>query len=263
MGPLGVVEVDPLADDPFGREAVGQLVQVDRLVFQRPPQPLDEDVVHAAAATVHGDAHAGVFEDAGEVEAGELAALVRVGDFWVSVVGQRRIQSVNTEPGVHGVRQPPRQDMARRPVHDGDQVQEATLNRDVGDIGAPDLIGSIDLNPLEQIRVNPMRRVRRAGSRRLIDGFQAHETHQAPHTMTADANAVPPQLADHLAAAIERILQEQLIDAAHQGQVLRALPLGRVVERRPADRQNLALPAQAQSGMIAPHHGLAFPRLIA
>ena len=175
MGPLGVVEVDPLADDPFGREAVGQLVQVDRLVFQRPPQPLDEDVVHAAAATVHGDAHAGVFEDAGEVEAGELAALVRVGDFWVSVVGQRRIQSVNTEPGVHGVRQPPRQDMARRPVHDGDQGQEATLNRDVGDIGAPDLIGSIDLNPLEQIRVNPMRRVRRAGSRRLIDGFQAHE----------------------------------------------------------------------------------------
>ena len=77
MGPLGVVEVDPLADDPFGREAVGQLVQVDRLVFQRPPQPLDEDVVHAAAATVHGDAHAGVFEDAGEVEAG--IALVRVG----------------------------------------------------------------------------------------------------------------------------------------------------------------------------------------
>ena len=27
------------------------------------------------------------------------------------------------------------------------------------------------------------RRVRRAGSRRLIDGFQAHGTHQAPHTM--------------------------------------------------------------------------------
>ena len=35
-------------------------------------------------------------------------ALVRVGDFWAFRVGQRRIQSVNTEPGVHGVRQPPR-----------------------------------------------------------------------------------------------------------------------------------------------------------
>ena len=31
MGPLGVVEVDPLADDPFGPEAVGELVQVERL----------------------------------------------------------------------------------------------------------------------------------------------------------------------------------------------------------------------------------------
>ena len=28
MGPLGVVEVDPLADDPFGLEAIRQLVQV-------------------------------------------------------------------------------------------------------------------------------------------------------------------------------------------------------------------------------------------
>ncbi len=38
----GVVEVDPLADDPFGREAVGQVVQIDRLVFERPPEALDD-----------------------------------------------------------------------------------------------------------------------------------------------------------------------------------------------------------------------------
>ncbi len=42
MGPLGVIEVDPLVDDPFGREAVGQFVEIDRLIFQRPPQPLDD-----------------------------------------------------------------------------------------------------------------------------------------------------------------------------------------------------------------------------
>ena len=29
MGPFGVVEADPLADDPFGLETVCQLVQVD------------------------------------------------------------------------------------------------------------------------------------------------------------------------------------------------------------------------------------------
>ena len=42
MGPLGVVEVHPVPDDPFGPEAIGQFVQVDRLVFERPPEPLDE-----------------------------------------------------------------------------------------------------------------------------------------------------------------------------------------------------------------------------
>ena len=42
VGPLGVVEADPVADDPLGLEAVGQFVQVDRLVFERPPEPLDE-----------------------------------------------------------------------------------------------------------------------------------------------------------------------------------------------------------------------------
>jgi hypothetical protein len=31
MGPPGIVEVDPRADDPFGLEAIRQLVEIDRL----------------------------------------------------------------------------------------------------------------------------------------------------------------------------------------------------------------------------------------
>jgi hypothetical protein len=41
MGPLGIIEVDPLADNPFGFEAVRQFVQVDSLVFERTPQSFD------------------------------------------------------------------------------------------------------------------------------------------------------------------------------------------------------------------------------
>ena len=93
--------------------------------------------------------------------------------------------------------------MARRPVHDRDQVQEAALNRDVGDIGAPDLIGPVDRHPLEQIGINPVRGMRRTGSRRLVDGLQAHQSHQPANPMTADANAFAPQLADHLTAAVK------------------------------------------------------------
>jgi hypothetical protein len=39
MRPLGVVEGDPLGDDALGHEAIGQFVQIDSLVFWRPPQP--------------------------------------------------------------------------------------------------------------------------------------------------------------------------------------------------------------------------------
>ena len=86
----GVLEVDPLADDPFGLEAVGLLVQVDRLALERPPEALDENVVHASAPAVHGDGHIRVLERAGEVAAGELAALVGVEDLRPAVSGWRR-----------------------------------------------------------------------------------------------------------------------------------------------------------------------------
>jgi len=42
-------------------------VQVDSLVLERPPQALDEDVVHAPAPPIHGDRDLRVFENAGEV----------------------------------------------------------------------------------------------------------------------------------------------------------------------------------------------------
>ena len=87
MRVLGVVEADPLGDDPFGPEAVRQLVQIDSLVFERTPQPLDKNIVHAAAPPIHGDRDLGVLERAGEVKAGELAALGGVKDLRFAVFG--------------------------------------------------------------------------------------------------------------------------------------------------------------------------------
>ena len=72
-----------------------------------------------------------------------------------------------------------------------DQVQEAALDRDVGDVGAPDLIGPLDRHPFEQIGINPVRGMGIAGSRGLIDRLQAHEAHQAANPVTADADAFP------------------------------------------------------------------------
>ena len=91
MGPLGIVEVDPLADDPVRLEAVGQLVQIDRLVFERPPQTFDEDVVHVPAPSVHRYRDLRVLENTGELEAGELAALIRIENLRLAESGQRLV----------------------------------------------------------------------------------------------------------------------------------------------------------------------------
>jgi hypothetical protein len=58
------------------RAAVGIALGVRRPVFQRPPQALDGDVAHPAAATVYGDRDAGLGEGAGEGGRGELRAMV-------------------------------------------------------------------------------------------------------------------------------------------------------------------------------------------
>ena len=69
--------------------------------------------------------------------------------------------------------------------------EEAALDRDVGDVGAPDPIRTLNRQPLEQVGINPVLGMRHAGLRRPIDGLQSHQPHQTPHPMTADAHALP------------------------------------------------------------------------
>src|ERR1700761_8578187 len=42
------------------------------------------------------------------------------------------------------VRKPPGQHCPARPVDDGDQIQKALADRDVGDVGRPDLVRTVD-----------------------------------------------------------------------------------------------------------------------
>ena len=105
--------------------------------------------------------------------------------------------------------------MARRPIHDRHQIQKAALHRDVGDVGAPDLIGPVDRQPLEKIGINPVSGMGVASSWRLVNRLQAHQTHQASHSMTTNTHAVAPQLADHLTRYVKRIFKKQLVDTTH------------------------------------------------
>src|SRR5262252_7531887 len=76
MRALEIVKLDPSGDSGFGLVAIRITLEIDVLVFERAPQPLDEHVVHPAPATVHGD------PDAGGGQLAVKAALVN----WLSVL---------------------------------------------------------------------------------------------------------------------------------------------------------------------------------
>ena len=102
-------------------------------MLERPPEPLDEDVVVQPVAAVHREAHAGSEHMAGEPLAGELGALVGVEDLRCPPV-QRVVECLNAERDFHRVREPPREQVSRGPVHHGHEVEKALCQRDMGDV---------------------------------------------------------------------------------------------------------------------------------
>jgi hypothetical protein len=74
--------------------------QVDAFVFQRAPQPFDEDVVFEAPFAVHADPDVPGLEDGSERFAGELAALVGVEHFWRAELENSLFQGLDAEPRV-------------------------------------------------------------------------------------------------------------------------------------------------------------------
>ena len=76
-------------------------VEVDLLVFEAAPQPLDEDVVHVAALAIPGDGDRMALQGVGEIVAGELAALVGIEDLRPAQAfdpdARRRLQALSLE----------------------------------------------------------------------------------------------------------------------------------------------------------------------
>ena len=92
VGPVSVVEGHPPADAGPGLGAGGELGQVDALVLERSPQPLDKHIVHPSALAVHRDTNARRLEHVGEIDAGKLAALVAIEDLRSAIAHERLVQ---------------------------------------------------------------------------------------------------------------------------------------------------------------------------
>lgn len=130
-GVVEVVDVSAERSPRFRHAGVGP--KIDLLVFDRPPEPLDEHVVAPCALAVHADGDLVLLQQIGEGHTGELAALIRVEDLGLAVFGQSLLDSLDAECRVHGDREPPGQNLAAEPVDHGCEIDEAARHGDVRD----------------------------------------------------------------------------------------------------------------------------------
>src|SRR3954462_7678056 len=140
------------------------------------------------------------------------------------------------------------------PVHDGDQVDEALGQRNVGNVAAPDLVSAVDRQAAQQVRVLGVLGRRLAGIGALVDRYQTHQPHQALHPLAVHRVPLRGQACRHAARAVEGPRQVLAVDQLHQPEIVRADRSRAAVDRGPADLQQVALPADGQSGMRAVDH---------
>ena len=81
----------------------------------------------------------------------------------------RLVQGFEAKVGLQCVGDAPGQNLSREPVHNGHQIEVAFAHRNVGDVGAPDLIWAGDPQPAKQIGVGLVSLRGLAGVGFLID----------------------------------------------------------------------------------------------
>jgi len=216
-----VVEVKVSSDAGFGRADILVGMQVNLFVFDRAPQPFHEHVVAPTTAAVHTDRDLVFVEQTSEGIAGELRALVSVEDFRFAKAGDRLFDRFDTEVGGQRVRNPPREYPPRGPVHNRREVDEAALHRQIGDIHGPDLVRSLDGEVAQQVRIDPVGRMPLAGIGFAVQRGNAHLRHQRADVQSAGVG-MPFAREDlaQLSRAEKRVFQVQLVDGAHQRQIV-------------------------------------------
>jgi hypothetical protein len=209
---LVVVEGDPAPDASLGLRSCFPSVQINAFILQRPPEALDEDVVQASALAIHRDPGADALQSVCPGEGRELRPLIGVHDLGRAELVDRLVQRLDAEVGLKRVRYPPSPHLAGVPVHDGDQIEEAFAHRQVGDVGAPDLVGPLDPQTAQQIGVGLVLLRGPAGVGLLVDRHQPHEAHQSSDPFPVHSMALVLQAPSHLPHAVERGIQELLVD---------------------------------------------------
>ena len=140
MEPLAVIESEVPLQSLL--ELLHRLVilEVYILVLEATPEPLHEYVVERSIPPVHADPDTMRFKDTDERLRCKLTSLVRIKYRRHAPYRYRFFESRDAELGVHRVRYPPGQHLARIEVDNRREIHVAALEPDIGDIRSPDLV---------------------------------------------------------------------------------------------------------------------------
>ncbi len=123
--------------------AVG--MQVHLLVLDCTPQSLHQDVVVAALPAWPAILDPLSLQPGHEFTRGELTAMIRMKDLWLTPVFQRHLQSMQTELRIKAVRELPAENVPGEQIHGRHQIEETLLQRD-----APSA-RKVDASPFRQL----------------------------------------------------------------------------------------------------------------
>ena len=154
VGSLGVVKIEVLGQSSSQLRSGLVTMQVNILVLDAAPQPLDEHVVDPSTLSIHADLNSVGLQRIDPFPAGKLGSLVRVENFRLAVFFQRLLQRLDAEVRRHRVRHPPGEYLAATHIDDGHQILKPMGHRQIRQIGCPNVIGPFDLQAREQVGVD-------------------------------------------------------------------------------------------------------------
>ena len=215
----GVVGVDVLSDPCDHLLWCLVLLDVEVVVFQTAEEPLGPYIIQCLSFAVHGDLNIAGVQELKVGGTGEVAPLIRVHDLRLSLA-QGTPKAAQDKLLLEAIADLIVDDPAAEPVDDDEQVQEAFLEGNIGDVDPPYLVDSLDNQIPQKVGPDVLRVVSSGEVRARIQGLDVHQAHQAPNPLTVDVVAGIAQIVGYLAVTPGRVVQMDLVDDRHEGKIL-------------------------------------------
>jgi len=225
------------------------LLEIHLLVLHTSPEPFHENVVQCSSSAIPTNAHVCGLEPVRKFHTGKLRSLVVVENFrsrslkclFERFETKRCFQRDRSSPGGH---------IATEPVDDGYQVQKPSLQANVGNICASDLIDAMNAQPTQQIRIPHLLLSWLTQPRAGIDRHQAHLSQKPGNPLVVHLMALSAKPGRHLLDAIKRRSCILLVQQSHQQQVLLTFWDWLVIIAGACQVNQLALSCQTDGWML-------------